>query len=158
MACVFYGMPILPENNKPRLLYHFKNRGYRGFVMNRPDKTWDQLSKSEKELGGIPNTSEDIKQTHASGIESYVEQYVGYDTEGEYRDPDQMGTMYFNETLNDWARFNINDRTKHDASISSGLAIMAVRRHSFRTTAKKSKISVNFAVYKQDGTNSRIIE
>jgi hypothetical protein len=158
MACVFYGMPILPENNKPRLLYHFKNRGYRGFVMNRPDKTWDQLSKSEKELGGIPNTSEDIKQTHASGIESYVEQYVGYDTEGEYRDPDQMGTMYFNETLNDWARFNINDRTKHDASISSGLAIMAVRRNSFRTTAKKSKISVNFAVYKQDGTNSRIIE
>ena len=28
MACVFYGMPILIENNKPRLLYHFKNRGY----------------------------------------------------------------------------------------------------------------------------------
>ena len=23
MACVFYGMPILIENNKPRLLYHF---------------------------------------------------------------------------------------------------------------------------------------
>ena len=38
MACVFYGMPILVENNKPRLLYHFKNRGYRGFSMNRPDK------------------------------------------------------------------------------------------------------------------------
>ena len=37
MACVFYGMPILCENNKPRLLYHFKNRGYRGFCMNRPD-------------------------------------------------------------------------------------------------------------------------
>ena len=36
-ACVFYGMPILIENNKPRLLYHFKNRGYRGFCMNRPD-------------------------------------------------------------------------------------------------------------------------
>ena len=38
MACVFYGMPILIENNKPRLLYHFKNRGYRRFCMNRPDK------------------------------------------------------------------------------------------------------------------------
>ena len=35
MACVFYGMPILVENNKPRLLYHFKNRGYRGFSINQ---------------------------------------------------------------------------------------------------------------------------
>ena len=40
MACVFYGMPILIENNKPRLLYHFKNRGYRGYSMNRPDKSY----------------------------------------------------------------------------------------------------------------------
>ena len=33
MACIFYGMPILCENNKPRLLYHFKNRGYRGYSL-----------------------------------------------------------------------------------------------------------------------------
>ena len=43
------------ENNKPRLLYHFKNRGYRGFALNRPDKTYNKLSKTERELGGIPN-------------------------------------------------------------------------------------------------------
>ena len=57
MACVFYGMPILCENNKPRLLYHFKRRGYRGFSMNRPDKVWNKLSITEKEIGGIPNSS-----------------------------------------------------------------------------------------------------
>jgi hypothetical protein len=125
--------------------------------MNRPDKSLEQLSKTEKELGGIPNTSEDVKQTHASGIESYIEQYVGYDNEGTYRDPDMIGDMPFNRTLEDWARFNINDRTKHDASISSGLAIMAVRRHTFRTVSKKSKISVNFARYKQSGNNSQLI-
>jgi len=44
MACVFYGMPILAENNKPRLLYHFKRRGYRGYSMNRPDRLWNKLS------------------------------------------------------------------------------------------------------------------
>ena len=59
MACVFYGMPILAENNKPRLLYHFKRRGYRGFAMNRPDKVYTKLSITEKEIGGIPNSSED---------------------------------------------------------------------------------------------------
>ena len=26
MACVFYGMPILAENNKPRLLYYFRHK------------------------------------------------------------------------------------------------------------------------------------
>ncbi|MGB9879084.1 MAG: hypothetical protein ACPLGZ_03775, partial [Candidatus Pelagibacter ubique] len=62
MSLVFYGMPILAENNKPRLLYYLKRRGYRGFSMNRPDKIWNKLSVTEKEIGGIPNSSEDIKQ------------------------------------------------------------------------------------------------
>ena len=60
MALVFYGMPILAENNKPRLLYYLRRRGYRGFSMNRPDKVWNKLSVAEKEVGGIPNSSEDI--------------------------------------------------------------------------------------------------
>jgi hypothetical protein len=87
MACVFYGMPMLAENNKARLLYHFKNRGYRAFSINRPDKQKHLLSRTEKELGGMPNTSEDIKQAHASAIEAYIEKYVGIDIEGTYRNP-----------------------------------------------------------------------
>ena len=125
MACVFYGMPALIENNKARILYHFKNRGYRKFCMNRPDKTYNKLSKTERELGGMPNSSEDIKQAHASAIESYIEKHVGFDIEGTYRDSEEIGSMFFNKTLIDWAKFDINNRTKHDASISSGLAIMA---------------------------------
>ena len=35
MALYFYGMPLLAENNKPRLLYYLKRRGYRGYSMNR---------------------------------------------------------------------------------------------------------------------------
>lgn len=157
MACVFYGMPILIENNKPRLLYHFKNRGYRGYCMNRPDKQYTKLSKTERELGGIPNTSEDVKQAHAAAIESYIEKYIGLDMTGTYRDPDAMGHMPFNRTLMDWARFNINNRTKHDASISSGLAIMANQRHLYVPEKEKTKIIVNFARYKNDGLTSKLI-
>ena len=145
MACVFYGMPILCENNKPRLLYHLKNRGYRGFSMNRPDKRFNKLSKTEKELGGIPNSSEDVKQSHASAIESYIEKHVGLDLIQSYRDSDEMGVMYFQRTLEDWAKFDINNRTKFDASISSGLAIMANQKHLYTPSKEKSKISINFA-------------
>ena len=157
MACVFYGMPILAENNRPRLLYHFKNRGYRGFSMNRPDKQVHKLSKTEKELGGIPNSSEDVKQAHASAIESYIEKYVGFDSEGRYRDPEEMGTMAFTRTLEDWAKFDINDRTKFDASISSGLAIMANQKHVYMPEKKDSKIIINFARYSNDGSTSQLI-
>jgi hypothetical protein len=157
MACVFYGMPILVENNKPRLLYHFKNRGYRGFSMNRPDKHFTNLSKTEKELGGIPNSSEDVKQSHAAAIQSYIEKYVGMDTEGTYRDSDEMGDMYFTRTIEEWAKFDINNRTKFDAAISSGLAIMANQKNMYLAAKKESKISVNFAKYNNSGTRSELI-
>jgi hypothetical protein len=157
MACIFYGMPILIENNKPRLLYHFKNRGYRRYSLNRPDKPQSKLSKTELELGGVPNSSEDFRQAHASAIESYIEKYVGLDLDGRYRDPDEMGTMPFIRTLEDWAKFDINNRTKFDASISSGLAIMANQRHLYVPEKKETKISVNFARYKQDGYLSQMI-
>ena len=156
MACFFYGMPVLAENNKPRLLYHLKNRGYRPFAMNRPDKETYKLSATEREIGGIPNSSEDIKQAHADAIQTYIEKCVGLDLEGTYRDPDEMGSMYFVKTLEDWARFDINNRTKHDASISSGLAIMANQRHMYVQEVKKSKLSIKFATYDNSGMVSQI--
>ena len=152
MACIFYGMPILAENNKPRLLYHFKRRGYRGFAMNRPDKL--KLSITEREIGGIPNSSEDIKQAHAAAIESYIEDFVGLKQNGTY------GDVYFQRTLNDWSKFNINNRTKHDASISSGLAIMACNKNKYRPipTITRKTYDLGFKRYNNKGTMSKIIE
>ncbi len=153
MSLVFYSMPILAENNKPRFLYYLKRRGYRGFSMNRPDKIWNKLSTTEKEIGGIPNSSEDIKQSHAAAIESYIEVHVG-ELENGY------GDMYLQKTLEDWAQFDINNRTKHDASISSGLAIMACNKNKYRPVAERIKKNVNFGIkrYNNDGSLSQIIK
>ena len=154
MACVFYGMPILAENNKPRLLYYFKRRGYRGYSINRPDKVWNKLSVTEKEIGGVPNSSEDMKQAHAAAIEMYIDKYVGLKENGDY------GTMYFTDTLNDWAKFDINNRTKYDAAISSGLAIMACNKELYRPNApmQRTSINLNIARYSQSGLTSEIIK
>jgi len=154
MALVFYGMPILAENNKPRLLYYLRRRGYRGFSMNRPDKSWNKLSTAEKEIGGIPNSSEDIKQAHAAAIEMYIQDHVGMKQDGSF------GSLYFNELLNDWSKFDINKRTKFDASISSGLAIMANNRHLYAPNVKveKPKLNISISKYRNTGTNSQIIK
>ena len=154
MAIVFYGMPLLAENNKPRLLYYLRRRGYRGYSMNRPDKVWNKLSTAEKEVGGIPNSSEDIKQAHAAAIEMYIQEHVGIKQDGTH------GDMYFNSTLNDWARFDINNRTKYDASISSGLAIMACNRHMYRPNAEvqREKVNISISKYKNKGMRSKLIK
>jgi hypothetical protein len=155
MALHFYGMPILAENNKPRLLYYLKRRGYRGYSMNRPDKVWNKLSAAEKEIGGIPNSSEDIRQAHAAAIESYINSYVGIKPDGDH------GDLYFNETLNDWAKFDINKRTKFDAAISSGLAIMACNKNLYTPKPNiqlKNKVNFSFAKYDNKGNFSKIIQ
>ena len=154
MACIFYGMPILCENNKPRLLYHFKRRGYRGYAMNRPDKIYNKLSVTEKEIGGIPNSSQDIIQAHAAAIESYIEEYAGLKEDGTY------GDVYFQRTLDDWSKFNINNRTKHDASISSGLAIMACNKNKYRPVPKLIKQEYDLGIKRYDNTGalSKIIQ
>ena len=155
MALHFYGMPLLAENNKPRLLYYLKRRGYRGYSMNRPDKLWNKLSVTEKEIGGIPNSSEDIRQAHAAAIESYINTYVGLKHDGTY------GDMYFNKTLNDWAKFDINKRTKFDAAISSGLAIMACNKNKYAPNAQrqlKKEVNFSFAKYNNKGNISKIIQ
>ena len=122
--------------------------------MNRPDKTHNKLSTTEKEIGGIPNTGEDIKQAHAAAIETYIQQHVGLKSDGTY------GNIYFNKTLNDWSKFNITNRTKFDATISSGLAIMACNRHLYAPKAEKivKKLDFGFKKYNNKGYISKIIE
>ena len=120
--------------------------------MNRPDKIWNKLSVTEREIGGIPNSSEDIKQAHAAAIETYINTNVGILENG-------YGDMYFQRTLNDWAKFNINNRTKHDASISSGLALMACNKNRYMPAQKKiyKPIDLGIKKYNNSGNTSKIL-
>ena len=77
--------------------------------------------------------------------------------EGSYRDQDDMGICYFQRTLEDWAKFDINNRTKFDASISSGHAIMANQKHLYTPSKEKSKISINFARYNNTASVSQLL-
>jgi hypothetical protein len=71
-----------------------------------------------------------------------------------------FGDLYFNRTLNDWARFDITKRTKFDATISSGLAVMANNRHLYAPNAKieKPSLNINISKYKNTGSMSQIIK
>jgi hypothetical protein len=157
MACVFYSMPILIENNKVGQLKYFYNRGYDKFCLRRPDKHKNDLSQSEKELGGIPSSMQVI-ELHANAIEAYIDQYVGIDYSGQFREAGKIGNMYFNRTLLDWANYDISNRTKFDASISSGFAIMANQTYVVKPIRNNKEILFNFARYSNKGLQSELLK
>jgi len=123
MAAFFYGYPLLVENNKYGIVRYFESRGYDGYLMDRPDHLKAANSKMNVKTKGIPSNSQDVIQAHAHAIEQYVYDHVGinYDT-------GNVGNMYLNRTLEDWIGFKINDRTKFDLTISSGLALLAAQK------------------------------
>lgn len=119
MAAVFFGYPILIENNKYGIARYFEQRGYLEYLLDRPKHLGGAAQKSKTK--GIPSNSQEVIQAHAQAIEAYIHKYIGENEDGEY------GNMYLNRTLEDWIGFKVNNRTKYDLSISSGLCLMAAQ-------------------------------
>ena len=84
----------------------------------------------------------------------YIQDHVGIKRDGTF------GSLYFNSLLSDWAKFDITKRTKFDATISSGLAIMACNRHLYAPNAKveKPKLNIHISKYSNRGNMSQIIK
>lgn len=137
MAAEFYGFPLLIENNKYGIVRYFEKKNMIGYVLKRPKEYTPEGSRGTKQYG-MPSNSVDIIQTQAQAIEEYVHYHVGVWTEQDEqqeqennrsgnRNAGEMGAMYFDRTLRDWSGFDIKNRTKYDATISSSLAILACK-------------------------------
>ena len=123
MASVFYGYPLLIENNKYGIVRYFEKRGWDGYVLDRPKRLTRPGSTMKVKTKGIPSNSVDVIQAHAHAIEAYIHNHVGVKPETA-----DFGNMYFNRTLEDWIGYKISNRTKYDLTISSGLALLAAQK------------------------------
>jgi len=140
MATKFYGYPLLIENNKYGIARYFESRGYDGYLLDRPAHLGVVSGVKTK---GIPSNSQDIIQAHAQAIEAYIHSHVGMN-----EDAATMGRMYFDRTLEDWINFRIDDRTKFDLSISSGLALLAAQKVAVERKKSNFEEKVFFRRYK----------
>tara|TARA_R100000544_G_scaffold23870_2_gene11956 strand:+ start:3008 stop:5128 length:2121 start_codon:yes stop_codon:yes gene_type:complete len=138
MAAVFFGYPILIENNKYGIARYFEERGYLEYLLDRPAHLGGSASKSKTK--GIPSTSAEVIQAHAMAIESYVHNYVGEGQDG------NMGRMYLQDTLEDWIGFKIDNRTKYDLTISSGLCLLAAQ---IKPTVRKQSDTSNKTFFRR---------
>ena len=134
MASVYYGYPLLVENNKYGIVRYFESRGYDNYIMDRPAHLTPPNQKGNVRTKGVPSNSQEFIQAHAQVIESYIHESIGYN-----RDTDEYGKMYFDRTLEDWIGYKIDDRTKFDLTISSGLALLGAQ--TIMKEVKKTDLS-----------------
>ena len=146
MAAFFYGYPLLIENNKYGIVRYFEERGYDGYLMERPASLQSSSARQSVKTKGIPSNSQDVIHTHAQCIESFIHEHVGFNA-----DKGDHGSMYFNRTLEDWINFRIDKRTKYDLSISSGLALLAASKNEVQKQPSKFNESKFFRRYKPMG-------
>lgn len=161
IKCIkFYGAPILVESNRIDLLRHMRNRGYRNFALNRLDRPANKLNENEIEYGGQTLSSADILDSHMNSIGTWIQNYVGYSSKEEIRPLDEIGDMPFDETLRDWLAFDPSKRTKFDATISSGLAIMATQPQKYKPEPPKrdeNRLKGLFPKYSNKGSIGKLI-
>lgn len=122
MAAVYYGYPLLVENNKYGIVRYFESRGYDNYIMDRPPHLTPPNQRGNVRTKGVPSNSQEFIQAHAQAIEAFIHEHIGYRI-----DSDEYGKMYFDRTLQDWIGYKISDRTKFDLTISSGLALLGAQ-------------------------------
>lgn len=148
MAAFFYGYPIFYESDKTGLEDYFERRGYLEYLMVRPDRYKGKGNKLINERGAPSRTIMINAVFYA--LQAYISKYVGEVENG------NMGRMYFIETLRDWLKFQPDNRTAFDASISSGYALCAIQT-DVKVKAQKKKIQMPIRMYNNKGQTSKPI-
>ena len=104
--------------------------------MDRPESTHTDFSKKQV-TKGIPGSGIAVINAQAEAVATYIYDHVGLKP-----DTGEVGKCYFNRLLDDWSRFDIDNRTKFDATISSSLALLASQK--FVTNKKESPKFIKF--------------
>jgi len=117
----FFGCQILIESNKQGIIQYFEWSNPFGlnltkFMVHLPDR----------QEPGIPTTG----QTHDS-IVNHTREYI----------EDCIDLVDYPELITDWTKFDINNTTKFDLSMSSGICLIAADRIKKRKVAIKDKIT-----------------
>jgi hypothetical protein len=94
MQCVFFGVKILVETQKPGIMNYFRNRGYAPFLMILPGET-------EPGIASSPTS----KQSAAYLVEHTIEEHIN--------------SIVFIEIIDDWLIFKIKTTQEHDPTMAS---------------------------------------
>jgi len=130
--CVYYSNRMLIENQKPGLINYMRTNGFYNYVMKTRQGDYTK-SNSTKQVDGISLSGDNARESLINKLLTYVYHNVGYiDEETQEKlgfakiTPKMHGFCYFDHLLTDWLNFDITKWTDYDATVASGLSILAV--------------------------------
>lgn len=109
IACHYFGIKILIENNKNDSLRYFKKRGYGNFILKRPKDTFTKDDASQS-TDGIPSVTPVIDY-YIKRTKSHIHNY-GH-------------LLKHLRIVKDLLEFDPSNRTKFDLGVASQLALIA---------------------------------
>jgi hypothetical protein len=148
---IFYGCQILTEDNKPGLINWFTSKGYRQYLMNRPEITQTKTGRN-RNAPGVPTSGDGVRDTLLSVTESYIYHNVGW-----FEEKNELGLVYFNHLIEDWLKFEVDKWTKYDATVAAGLALLASKKNIKKPVAQDNGLELTRR-FKVHGTKSVLIQ
>lgn len=109
IMCHFFGCQIHIESNKFDIFNHFKRRGYRQFVMNRPQNTTTDIKKN-------------IQTPGSSASQGLIDLWINRLKTVFARNG---GAIRHKRVLQDALSFTYDTRTERDLTVACGFAILA---------------------------------
>ena len=70
---------------------------------------------------------------------------------------DKIGACYFNRLLEDWLEFDIDNRTDYDATMASGITLIAAQKFAAPKIEKRI-FSTFIRKYNNNGITSKLIK
>lgn len=114
IACFFFGCEIHFEKNKFDIYNYFKRRGYKEFVMKRPENTFSGVNKPVGEQEAGTYASEPIIELYISRLKTFWSR--------------KAKSVRNKRIIQDALKFRYSTRGKRDLTVATGFTMLAVEK------------------------------
>jgi hypothetical protein len=153
MACVFYGMQFLPENNKPGIINWAVDNGFRHYVMKTQQGDYTK-SNSRNWIYGVATSGEIVREIGIGNVEEYIYDYIGKISPDIQRNKfgiaeneinsEMHGNCPFDDILDDWEKFDSGKWTIYDMTVATIITMLAATPVRKKRVQEETKPTFTF--------------
>lgn len=144
MSCIFLGCKMMPENNIDSLNEYFEDNGLENLMYYPKNELADGINiQKNSENAGLHSDNEVI-DTYTRRLITFINQ--------------DCERMPFDETLDDWMRFDSLNPTPSHATVSSGFTLIHTDKKGEIEKESEGTVDDWFQRFDNSGMNSRFEE